>query len=358
MNRNDFNRFIGGGVIPGGGDIEGAKELITLFPWFNSAHLVLLKGLKECADIKFESQLKGSALYVADREVLYQYLYMHPAESKEKLPEADAKAPEVEEKAYEAEAKLPEPEEQLPEAEVMLPGTEEQLSETDVNLAEEANLQEPEEVKVESIFNEPSASGEVVETTPDESSLRSREDLMAEIESRLMEISNLHEDNSVSDSAEELSRSIEMHVSQPSGEPEGFSETDMKGNPPADIPLYEKESEQDHEVEELLELVSPDEAVDETPEKQLSPSDLIDRFIQTSPRIERMKATDPVPVKDLAEPSTEESGTYITETLARIYVNQGYYTKAINIYEKLALQFPEKSAYFASRIEKINELIK
>ena len=64
------------------------------------------------------------------------------------------------------------------------------------------------------------------------------------------------------------------------------------------------------------------------------------------------------PVMDLSEPGSEEKGTFITETLARIYVNQGYYTKAINIYEKLTLQFPEKSAYFASRIEKIKELIK
>jgi lipopolysaccharide biosynthesis regulator YciM len=63
-------------------------------------------------------------------------------------------------------------------------------------------------------------------------------------------------------------------------------------------------------------------------------------------------------VKDLSAESSEEQGKFITETLARIYINQGYYTKAINIYEKLSLQNPEKSAYFASRIEKINELIK
>ncbi len=61
---------------------------------------------------------------------------------------------------------------------------------------------------------------------------------------------------------------------------------------------------------------------------------------------------------DLTERRTEEHTPFITETLARIYVNQGYYTRAINIYEKLTLQFPEKSAYFASRIEKIKELIK
>ena len=47
-----------------------------------------------------------------------------------------------------------------------------------------------------------------------------------------------------------------------------------------------------------------------------------------------------------------------TETLAQIYAQQGYYQQAIEVYSKLSLLYPEKSAYFASRIEKIKELIK
>lgn len=42
---------------------------------------------------------------------------------------------------------------------------------------------------------------------------------------------------------------------------------------------------------------------------------------------------------------------YFTETLARVYAQQGFYDKAIEVYEKLILLNPEKSIYFASHID-------
>ncbi len=48
---------------------------------------------------------------------------------------------------------------------------------------------------------------------------------------------------------------------------------------------------------------------------------------------------------------------FVTETLASIYARQGYYKKAIQIFEKLSLKYPEKSTYFAAQIEKIKLLM-
>ena len=48
---------------------------------------------------------------------------------------------------------------------------------------------------------------------------------------------------------------------------------------------------------------------------------------------------------------------FCTETLAEIYAEQGYFEKSRSIYRKLLLAFPEKSAYFASLIEKLDKLI-
>ena len=45
-----------------------------------------------------------------------------------------------------------------------------------------------------------------------------------------------------------------------------------------------------------------------------------------------------------AEPTDEE---YFTETLARIYIKQGRYSKALEIIQRLSLQFPKKNAYEA-----------
>ena len=57
----------------------------------------------------------------------------------------------------------------------------------------------------------------------------------------------------------------------------------------------------------------------------------------------------------LAERSVSENKDVISETLARLFARQGYREKAIHMYERLILTFPEKSSYFAAEIDKLKK---
>ena len=48
---------------------------------------------------------------------------------------------------------------------------------------------------------------------------------------------------------------------------------------------------------------------------------------------------------------------YFTETLARIYIKQGRYLKALEIIRRLSLVYPKKNAYFADQIRFLEKLI-
>lgn len=55
------------------------------------------------------------------------------------------------------------------------------------------------------------------------------------------------------------------------------------------------------------------------------------------------------------EKETDES--YFTETLARIYIKQGRYEKALEIIQRLYLNYPKKNAYFADQMRFLEKLI-
>lgn len=57
----------------------------------------------------------------------------------------------------------------------------------------------------------------------------------------------------------------------------------------------------------------------------------------------------------LAERSVAENQDVISETLAKLYAKQGYRDKSAQMYARLSLLFPEKSAYFAAEIDKLKK---
>ena len=100
----------------------------------------------------------------------------------------------------------------------------------------------------------------------------------------------------------------------------------------------------------IIELEREKEDVDKE-EKTLSKTEIIDKFIAENPQISRPKQEFYNPMV-VAQTSVVDKENIISETLATIYLNQGYVEKAISVYQKLSLKNPEKSVYFAELIEK------
>ena len=84
----------------------------------------------------------------------------------------------------------------------------------------------------------------------------------------------------------------------------------------------------------------------------ISKATLIEKFILEEPRISKSKASFFNTV-DSAVRSNLDEEEIVSETLARLYAEQGNMQKAIHIYEKLSLLNQEKSRYFAAQIEKL-----
>ena len=272
------------------------EKIVQEFPYFQSARALHLKGLYNQNSFKYNYALKITAAHTTDRSVLFDFITSDTFTV-------------VQKELYEK---------QLSD-----------LHEISVNEIEIVEVVEP---KLESRINtlEESILTSIKNSTPLEEEIIESTIIIAE---EKIELDIQHE---VDAEKFEIGKPLDFSKNEKHSFQEWLQLSKIQ-------PISREEKAE--------EVESPSEAEIEKRKK----NELIDKFIETSPKIPPIK-NDIIISNIIFEPSNADNSYIMTETLARVYLEQKKYQKAIQAYEILILKYPEKSSFFADRILDIKNL--
>ncbi|MFO7889174.1 MAG: hypothetical protein R6V04_02425 [bacterium] len=318
------------------------RALLKKYPYFQTAHQLLLLNLKNINDPRFNEFLKHSAVYIKNREKFYRLINDFSA-----LEEI---SPDKEQR----------------------PGDD---SDKEEKRSEEEHAAE---VKNKSGRKIDKGSGQTLTEKPKKDKDYSTAYLKQRISDTLSvqkEDSNKKDDlpddsndffilDKASQVEEKMSKKIKEQFEKESREEK---DEDAGGKSYGESDTFEldspekkqKQKPQGNQKERNLsgEYFTGEDYREIIRNKEQN-QDLIDKFIKESPE---MKSVHPPENKnkkeDISLPSITENEEMLSEKLANIYIKQGYYSKAISAYKKLSLKYPEKSDYFAEQIEKLRNII-
>jgi hypothetical protein len=333
---------------------EALLELTRNYPWFQAAHVLLAKLDHDHRHIQYHTHLKRAAVYAPDREVLYQMLMKPQLQATVEAFDAACEVVEAEEAVTIAQPPggtidaVEPPDHPAEAAPIAL--NEEVLS---VVLPE---VPETAAVVQETMEAEPAAELEL--EAPDDTPLLPLE-LVREDEQPTLPIKRAADFDDLQREIllEAITSSIEREVSESYGEqaPVPAAEPAPQAAPPAEnLSAYTRwllqRSASGAPKVDATPVSPPDEPIDLKAKQR----NIIDTFIQNDPKISKGKV-EMFSTENLARMSLVEDERFVTETMAAIYARQGHVRKAIKAYQLLALNYPEKSVYFANQIKKLQE---
>ncbi|TPV35632.1 hypothetical protein FJ651_01600 [Paucihalobacter ruber] len=269
------------------------EAVVKAYPYMQAARALYLKGLKNKQSFKYNQQLKTTAAYTTDRSVLFDFITSEVFNQNEISETIKRNSEHIKNIAV--------------------------FDVQDISVNNSVTIDDA--LKQHIKASEPTIDPDLFETKLQDSS----------------------EDNTINTqiSSNETSTETNLDLGKPldfdKNEKHSFSEwlklTGIKPIERDNSPLAKNELEGKAPLDEKLPI--------------------IDKFLSSNPKIEASKDA---PIKSLSISTTNTYDGLMTETLARVYLEQKNYDKALQSYKILSLKYPEKSGFFADQIKRIKEL--
>ncbi|MBC7605902.1 MAG: hypothetical protein H7199_02960 [Burkholderiales bacterium] len=287
------------------------EKIVQEFPYFQSARALYLKGLYNQNSFKYNYALKITAAHTTDRSVLFDFITSDTFTA-------------IQKNLYDQKA-----------AEIL-----------DITVKESEIIADVPRLEVRENTIEQSIAASIKEAAP-----YIEEPMEAEMEVLTEEMEVIEQEAPVSlplttvEAKLDLGKPLEFSLNERHSFQEWLQLSKLK-------PIVRaEENSQSDAYADNLEKEMPSELNFGKQKKK----ELIDKFIETSPRIPPVKHDTPLP-SIFYEPSKADNSYLMTETLARVYLEQKKYQRAIQAYQILILKYPEKSSFFADRILDIKNL--
>ena len=303
MNLTEFTSLLSNPNAVSERQVFALEKIVEEFPYFQSARALRLKGLYNQDSFKYNGELKVTAAHTTDRSVLFEFITSENfmAINKAFFEEKEARINEI----------------KVNEIEILRP---------------EIEIEEP-----------------IAKIDPLEQSM------LASIREAAASQPQREEENILETQQEELETELEISAET--------IEEKLEIGKPLDFSKEEKHSFQEWlqlssfkpiEREEITAATEKPEEISEIDQEKKKKLEIIDKFIEANPKISPVKNTSPISL--VSERNSQDNSYLMTETLAKVYLEQKKYQKAIQAYEILILKYPEKSHFFADRILDIKTL--
>ena len=311
MTKKDFISYLSAPEKLNGHSIGSLEKLVNEYPYFQTGRMLFLKNLHNQNSIDYEKNLHITSAYAPSGKVLYNLI-----KKKSQVLSLKSQVEEIKAGSHQPLKEV------LPKMEMIVLLQEMSMSAKEID----SSLRSPLKVGVRI----PSDSMTTAKDEYDELQLLEKE-MLREAYRTSMTIDLLDEKNQVSSSKPQ-------------------------------VPSEQQKKQGTYSFNDWLKVVSgqtPDSAVEEKSVQKKQKNDLVDKFLldQTAKSSPKPK-TEFYSADSMAKKSIKDDETFVSETLASIYLKQGNLPKALRAYEILLVKHPEKIHIFAPLLEKIKKLLK